>query len=370
MQRISSQKPGLRDIALQGLAWITCAKRPLTQLELQHALAVEPGTTQLDEENLPDIQGMVSACCGLVTIENESSIIRLVHYTTQEYFERTQVKWFPNAEAEIAIVCITYLSFEVFEAGLCRRYKEISERLLSHPFYGYAAQHWGHHTCGISFLSDEILRFLESRGKVEAAGQALLYPKFVSGVMGPTNMIGLHLAAYFGLDVIMKSLLESGTKDPNSAVTFKLKGDMAPLSYAAQMGHEAVVKPLLEMDNVNPDAKPASDNDFGRTPLSYAAEHGHESIVELLINTGQVDINKPEAGMWGGVSLLSVGGLTPLCVAAQNGHYDIVEILLDHGADAGYKGPSTFFREGKTALDRATENGHEAIVKLLLERTK
>ena len=45
---------------------------------------------KLDEENLPEIEDMVSVCAGLVTIDEESNIIRLVHYTTQEYFERTQ----------------------------------------------------------------------------------------------------------------------------------------------------------------------------------------------------------------------------------------------------------------------------------------
>ena len=39
---------------------------------------------------------MVSVCAGLVTVDEESDIIRLVHYTTQEFFERTQNIWFPN----------------------------------------------------------------------------------------------------------------------------------------------------------------------------------------------------------------------------------------------------------------------------------
>jgi hypothetical protein len=63
--------------------------------ELQHALAVEVGEAELDEENLPEIEDIVSVCAGLVTIDEESGIIRLVHYTTQEYFERTQRQWFP-----------------------------------------------------------------------------------------------------------------------------------------------------------------------------------------------------------------------------------------------------------------------------------
>ena len=89
MERIVGQEGGLRELAKKVLSWVTCAKRPLTTLELQHALAVEIGTSELDEENLPEIEDMVSLCAGLVTVDRESNVIRLVHYTTQQYFERT-----------------------------------------------------------------------------------------------------------------------------------------------------------------------------------------------------------------------------------------------------------------------------------------
>jgi hypothetical protein len=82
------------EIANDVLSWITCAKRPLTTSELRHALAVEIGESELDEENLPEIEDMVSVCAGLVTVDEESDVIRLVHYTTQEYFERTWTSWF------------------------------------------------------------------------------------------------------------------------------------------------------------------------------------------------------------------------------------------------------------------------------------
>ncbi|KAJ4229089.1 hypothetical protein NW759_003815 [Fusarium solani] len=377
MERISSQKPGLRDIALQVLAWITCAKRRLTQLELQHALAVEPGTIQFDEENLPDIQGMVSACCGLVTIENESSIVRLVHHTTQEYFERTQGKWFPDADAEITTTCLTYLSFDVFEAGVLYGDKELIERLRSNPLYDYATQHWGHHARKAPTLTEEIMEFLESGPKVEAAGQALLcstryQPGLTTGGgTDPYGVTGLHLAACFDLDTIMKSLLESGSIDPNSAARFKWHADMTPLSYAAQMGHEAIVKLLLEKDNVDPDSKNAAHRNWGRTPLSYAAENGHESIVELLINTGKVDIDAVDG--IGSFDLFTWpgDGLTLLCAAVENGHLGVVKILLAKGADPAYKHSySEISGDTETPLARATKSGHEAIAKLLEEKIK
>lgn len=119
MQRIQGQEAGFEKLALRILSWITCAKEPLSTRELQHALAVERGDSDLGEDNLEDIAESVSLCAGLVTIDEESDIIRLVHYTTQEYFEKTQERWFSDAETEITTTCVTYLSFDTFSTGHC-----------------------------------------------------------------------------------------------------------------------------------------------------------------------------------------------------------------------------------------------------------
>jgi hypothetical protein len=119
MDRIEGQVKDQEELAKQVLSWITCAKRPLTVLELQHALAIEVGKPKLDEENLPDIEDIVSTCAGLVIVDEESNIIRLVHYITQEYFERTWTFWFSNAQSDITVTCVTYLSFHTFETGFC-----------------------------------------------------------------------------------------------------------------------------------------------------------------------------------------------------------------------------------------------------------
>lgn len=106
---------------------------------------MEVGGTQLDEKNLVQIEDMVSDCAGLVILDEESKIIRLVHYTTQEYFERTQKRWFPAAQKEIATTCVAYLSFSAFETGCCGTPQKFRERLQSFPFYSYASHNWGHH---------------------------------------------------------------------------------------------------------------------------------------------------------------------------------------------------------------------------------
>lgn len=117
---------------------------------------------------------MVSVCAGLVTADEESNIIRLVHYTTQEYFERTQNDWFPNAETDITVICVTYLSFRVLESGYCQTDAEFEERLRLNQLYDYAAHNWGNHAREASILCQEVIDSLESELKAEAASQALL----------------------------------------------------------------------------------------------------------------------------------------------------------------------------------------------------
>ncbi|MCJ1263487.1 hypothetical protein MMC22_003357 [Lobaria immixta] len=114
MKRIDDQGAGFRQLADQVLAWITHAQRPLTIVELQHALAIEEGEPELDQENITDVGELVSVCVGLVAIDQETNIIRLVHYTTQEYFRRICMQRFPDARKTIAVACLTYLSFDVF----------------------------------------------------------------------------------------------------------------------------------------------------------------------------------------------------------------------------------------------------------------
>jgi hypothetical protein len=173
MKRIEGHDADSEELAKQVLSWITCSKRPLSTSELQYALAVEVGKTELDEENLPQLEDMVSMCAGLVIVDEESSIIRLVHYTTQEYFERTQMHWFPDAQTNITTICVSYLSFDEFESGMCQNDKEFEQRLQSNKLYDYASHNWGHHAREASTLCQGVIEFLQKQAQVEASTQAL-----------------------------------------------------------------------------------------------------------------------------------------------------------------------------------------------------
>ncbi|KAJ7642448.1 hypothetical protein DFH06DRAFT_999809, partial [Mycena polygramma] len=66
MQRINRQRDDDRDLAYRVLSWVSNAKTLLRPSELREALAVEPGTVELDPENLLDLDTIVSVCEGLI----------------------------------------------------------------------------------------------------------------------------------------------------------------------------------------------------------------------------------------------------------------------------------------------------------------
>src|SRR5277367_3146595 len=103
MQRIKDQEPDHRDIAFKTLAWLTYAFRSLSLRELQHALAIEPGNVELDEELVMDGQSITALCAGLVIVDQGTNVVNLVHYTAKKYFEETRSTYFPNFHASITL---------------------------------------------------------------------------------------------------------------------------------------------------------------------------------------------------------------------------------------------------------------------------
>ncbi|KAI0412872.1 ankyrin repeat-containing domain protein [Xylaria grammica] len=368
LQRIEDQVKDARELAKQVISWITWSRRPISMTELQHALGIELGSSVLDEDNLPDVDYMVSVCAGLVTVDHESRVIRLVHYTAQEYLERSWKHQAARFEADMSATCITLLSFSYFESGICTTDRGFEERLQAYPFYDYSARNWGNHARAGGVLDDVAFCFLRDKAKVEAAGQALAVSCEVRSqdVRGTTT--GIHLAAHFGLTEAVRVLLEDGWP-PDATDGYS----RTPLSWATREGHEDVAKLLLESGRgesplacavsrrneglvrllLKGGANPNFRYGDGRTGLSHAAGEGHNSIVGLLLGADKIDPN-----------LKNLDGQGPLSCAAEAGHSSVVALLLDHPGVA----PNAEDADGWTPLMAAADEGHEAAVAVLLAR--
>lgn len=350
MQRIHGQLLDQKELAMTVFMWIVYAKRPLKTSELQHALGVELGALEFFEDNLPDLDDIVSTCCGLVTVDEESQIIRLIHYTTQEFFDRRGSEIFPNAQAQIANVCLNYLSFDVFNSGCCNSREEFEQRLANYPLFDYASGNWGHFTMSGQADSDLIQNLLNRPAHVQACGQALM----ATDIRGnhrfqtedeywsyiPLRISSLHLAAYFGLTSIMSCLLDVVDADIQDS------RQRTPVCYAAKNGHKAAVGLLLERN-----CQPGMVDVVGWTPIFWATIKGHEAVVRLILENG-IQIEQKDENQ-----------CTALWIAAFEGHESIVRLLLDHGADI-----ETADQHGRGILSMAAVRDHQAVVRTLLDR--
>ncbi|KAK2792588.1 hypothetical protein FQN52_003093 [Onygenales sp. PD_12] len=348
MKRVENQLPDQVKLAKRVLSWIVCARRPLKQTELLHALAVEPQEHEFDKSNLSDVSTIISPCAGLVTVDEKSSIIRLIHYTTQEYLDRTQAYWFPMAHVDIATTCLAYLSFDVFASRKHER-SEGYETLLEYCFYNYSARNWGHHARDHSVKESLIMEFLRDDSKVSASAKQLGIPLDVvtldESSLPPASsassvLKGVFLAAHFGLDSLLKTVLDNNS----SYSRLRDSKGRTPLCYAAGSGHRSVVELLLE--------KGAELNHFdkkGYSPLLRAAAMGHTETAKLMLEKGADPNTKTELNY------------TPLLLAAKEGHASMLEALLEKNADPNLKN-----RCGETSLSTAVLGNRREIVKILL----
>ncbi|KAF4843016.1 Vegetative incompatibility protein HET-E-1 [Colletotrichum siamense] len=369
MERIEGQLPDEETLAKEALSWIVHATRPLKTRELQHALAVEIGTAELDEDNITDLEDIVSVCAGLIIIDEESKVIRLVHYTTQEYFERTAERWLPNAKKLTFDSCITYLSFDAFSCDLSDSDFELGRTLKydmrssSNPLFEYAAFEWGKHAQNISPPSERLLSFLMGRkANLDAVADGIwsLNNYYLCEDLDEvTGVSGLHLAAFFGLReaftiVLERSGLEADiniqdskeltplsyavmggrvdfiewllSQDEIEVEPERLQYGYPPVTIAAYTGEVARILPFIESDKANLDAR---DEEW-ETPLMHAVMGDHADIVKALVESGQVDASLPAEGKGREWSPSRDGG-TPLEMALKyfGRDHSITKLLLD-----------------------------------------
>ncbi|KAI0014852.1 ankyrin repeat-containing domain protein [Xylariomycetidae sp. FL0641] len=272
MERITSQEVGFRDLAVLSLTLITTAKRPLKLEELRYALATDPDGDGFCVEDMPEVEDIIASCLGLLTVDPESQVIRLVHYTTQEYLDRTQDDWLPNAEETIGRTCVAYLLTE----AICKEIRTC-QNPGNMPFYWYASEYWAQHL-GPEADTPDVRRLLRSDivsflldPKQKQNPFFLDYRRRVGVPLREGT--GLHLAAVHGLTTATSSLIASSR-------------DIEPL-----------------------DAK-------ARTPLVLACKHGHSSVVQIYLENKS--IKKPSYLSWGAALAMAVG----------NEHKKCVEILL------------------------------------------
>ncbi|KAF7370633.1 Ankyrin repeat domain containing protein [Mycena sanguinolenta] len=309
MQRIHQQSEDDMNLALRTLSWVSHAKRLLRPSELRVALAVEPETSELDPNNLIDVDIILFVCAGLLVVDARDNRLRLVHFTAQDYLERKRAKLFPDAPTQITMTCLQYLSYDIFQQEMDNPLNLFHK----HSFLDYAVEYCLRHARGRpeSDIMPSIVFFL---GATQTGWWALWNWKHRYH-KGSTPDSPLLIAALFGLEKICRHLIK--TAGPGDA-----------LQLAIMAGHIDVVRFLISNGVDVRGTEGAFDS-----ALHAAACHGRADIIALLLaHHADIDYRGPSG--------------TALQWAARFGHKKCIEVLIAHGPDinapGGYFGSALY----------------------------
>ncbi|KAJ7145175.1 ankyrin repeat-containing domain protein [Mycena crocata] len=304
---------GIKKLGNLILMWVSNAKRPLSVEELREALAVERGAKSLNPEKHQPLAIILSVCAGLVIVDQESTTVRLVHFTTHDYLDGR----FPYAHTQIAHTLFTYMVFDKIENLL----SDVED-------------------------PDVELADLESRMKEAEAQHALLpycYYCFVHAIGEPEEELRDMIPDSLSRAVEWRVLSNwCRWKVPDPWNDHGWPESPSPLWVAAAANLHRTVKYLLDRKTSPNNLSLKLENG---SPLCAASEYNHIQIVELLLKRG-ADIN--------------AGDDATLQRAAGAGNLEVVHLLLDKGAG--------IHAGDNTTLQAATESGKLEVMRLLLEK--
>lgn len=214
ISRIRTQpNPENVELALKALNWLTFAREHLQIMALRHALAVKEDTMDIKENDLPNLQMVLSLCVGLVILDQESSEIRLVHETTQQYLQSYFRDRKEGGDAEIAKICFRYFTFPTFSRAF-EDNQSLEEHLARYQLSSYASRYWSVHIRegGLEEkFVPTILKTFESQGVRDSVYQIAEYSE---DLVAPDPAIHLlHLASMYGLSILCREILRPTNKN-------------------------------------------------------------------------------------------------------------------------------------------------------------
>lgn len=341
---------------------VVAAERPLRVKEMALALAIKRdshGYTDLNIEPEHRFRHTLREICGLFVSIRDSKIY-LIHQTAREFLfqhepsatgsPRDHLSWESSLISReshriLAEICVWHLLFDEFETPSWTDWDLNQQKIKDHLFFDYSAKYWITH-CQASdidrtmTLFQIILHLCDTRF-VKARAWYIVHAKRYCFYPDPASCTSLILAAYLGLEIVVKTILEADNGYLNLA-----------------------------------------DGKYGRTALSYAVENGHRGTVQLLLNEGADPDDNPSdmsTLMWTAQSdlpiiaqaLLDKGahleykgslGLTPLFWAVEKRRPRMIEFFLQKGADANSKD-----QKGETMLSMSARRGDAKVIQLLLD---
>ncbi|KAH6892843.1 ankyrin repeat-containing domain protein [Coprinopsis sp. MPI-PUGE-AT-0042] len=339
-ERILSQGPKHSNLAKLMLLWVTHADGEITIDTLRCALATSPVTHAFEPKRMVPETLLLSLCCGIVSVDDKTRLVRLIHYTTRDAILPRILEIFACPHAILAHVCIAHLigcGFQEYSLGVpWEKDRDFMVRLRNDTLLAYAHRTWVHHTrqshgdASIMAAAAELVLNctafpLQNRARVDFGGP-------------------LHVAAFYGLEHLIHPAAQ--LQSPNAQTKCYRN---SPLMLAADRGHPSCTSALLSL--------PGIDVNLGDISGSRAVQHAihHLECLQLIVEAPDIDVNVGDQH-----------GMTALMHAVSSEPFD-----PDRGATKlllGLPGIDINRRDkvGWTALIHAAHLGHTGAVKQLL----
>ncbi|KAL8687157.1 MAG: hypothetical protein Q9218_006592, partial [Villophora microphyllina] len=386
LERISKQPEDDRRLAERTLLWVIYPYRPLGFGTIRHALAVEHGECRFDPENLSASDIILDVCAGLITLDPNSDVVRLVHYTAQDYFKSHPIV--PGPHEEIVKSCVSYMSYDWFQhPQVLEPHDELQSNAILGPYMPgtpdypyelryllrYASNFWGAHAAEgqradahkivQKFLTraprlslDQIGDFMYDYGQIDFQPNPGFATAAFFGLhrtmkslqpaaedidtLGYNDFSALHLAAKNGQHECIETLIEWGAK-------IDLPGGKrahSPLFQAIRGRSPSAIRVLLA-NGADPNARDISDG----TPLMEAVKHCDIQVIDKLIRFG-AQVNTRDSK-----------GRTALYWSIMSGGIQKSQRLLDLGAN-----PKFYHNDSNSLLHSAASSGKLECLRVLL----
>ncbi|KAF2714347.1 ankyrin, partial [Pleomassaria siparia CBS 279.74] len=324
LERIEGQSPDMKDLALNCLAWIIYARRPLSIEELQVALAVAVDSKCTAEEDLQlDSPRVILEACGNL-LEEVDYTIRPIHYTVQEFLTtavkglsqqamRMQLLDSNSMHRQLSSTCLAYIHLVPFDSP-SNDGAELYDRLFDNVFAGYAIQNFDYHISNCDEIPPDVMEQLDGMFQQEST----------------------DLAAILQIKILRDGFEYYSIRQHFDRMEYPVTA--SKIVYSTSLYNIPTVRQRW-VDQTPP-----------KYALHLASSAGLTSAVIRLLESG-CDVNEKDGS-----------DITPLHHAVINNELEIVQILLSKGADINAQGG--YFGN---ALQAASYKGYKQLVRLLLE---
>lgn len=115
------------------LRWICAARKPFTINQLTQALAIDPNTGRIDQENLSSEKEVLASCSNLITKDAADQVL-LAHHSVRQFLiaQKPGNRLFPtgfdlrHSETELGELCVSHLASYTLALQQSHQYKPSS----------------------------------------------------------------------------------------------------------------------------------------------------------------------------------------------------------------------------------------------------